>query len=87
MRYPYLAWACAHFHGNEPGPFSGRPYPLTWETGASAADYAKMSIISREFTTRRVAAPHAWHAAEAFLYLLDFPGRPGAKIKPPDLPP
>ncbi|MCS7237582.1 MAG: hypothetical protein NZ899_04850 [Thermoguttaceae bacterium] len=75
-RYPYLAWACAHFHGTEPGPFSGQAYPLTWEAEASAADYAKMSAISPEFAVRRVAAPHAWHAAEAFLYLLELPRRP-----------
>ncbi|MCS7239610.1 MAG: hypothetical protein NZ899_15295, partial [Thermoguttaceae bacterium] len=70
VKYPYLAWACAHFHGKEPGPLASGPYPLTWEADASQAAYEGMDIVSPEFRARRLAAPHAWHAAEAFLYLL-----------------
>lgn len=70
--YPYLAWAEAHFRGDPP-PLGllGSPYPLTWEAEASEADYAGMSPVSQEYVDRRICAPHTWHAAEAFLYLLE----------------
>jgi len=70
--YPYLGWAEAHFHKwPPPATRSVEQYPLTWEAHASQADYSKMSIVSREFVDRRLCAPHAWHAAEMFLYILD----------------
>jgi hypothetical protein len=46
-------------------------YPLTWEKNASAANYPGMTIISEEYRQQRLAAPHTWHAAEIFLYLLE----------------
>jgi hypothetical protein len=70
LSYPYLNWACDHFHGLKRSPISNRDYPLTWEKDASAANYAGMSIISDEYRQQRLAAPHTWHAAEIFLYLL-----------------
>lgn len=71
--YPYLGWAEAHFYLSEPPPLPEEPdsYPLTWEAQASEADYSKMGAISPKFVARRIAAPHNWHAAEAFLYLLE----------------
>jgi len=67
--YPYLAWAEAHFHGDPPpADLATDRYPLTWESNASQADYARMSAISEEYVWRRTAAPHSWHAAEAFMY-------------------
>ncbi len=33
--------------------------------------YQGMALVSEEFVTRRLAAPHTWHAAEVFLYLLE----------------
>ena len=67
--YPYLGWAEAHFHGRPPpAPVDPRRYPLTWEAHASQARYERMGIISDEHVRRRIAAPHAWHAAEIFLY-------------------
>lgn len=68
--YPYLGWACDHFHGTKSSPLSDRDYPLTWEQRASQAKYEGMRIISDRYTEQRLAAPHTWHAAEAFLYLL-----------------
>jgi hypothetical protein len=70
--YPYLGWACDHFHGAKGSPLSDRDYPLTWEQGASQAKYDGMRLISEQYTEQRLAAPHTWHAAEAFLYLLEF---------------
>jgi hypothetical protein len=71
LSYPYLDWACDHFHGLKRSPISNRDYPLTWEKNASAANYPGMTIISGEYGQQRLAAPHTWHAAEVFLYLLE----------------
>lgn len=69
--YPYLGWAEAHFHG-WPAPMSvEEKYPLTWEAHASQAKYDGMKLVSKEYTGRKICAPHSWHAAEMFLYLLD----------------
>jgi hypothetical protein len=69
--YPYLGWACDHFHQAKRSPVSNRDYPLTWEARASQADYEAIRALSPEYTRRRLAAPHTWHAAEVFLYLLE----------------
>ena len=71
--YPYLGWACDHFHGRQQSPISDRDYPLTWEQRASQAKYEGMLRISEQYTQQRLAAPHTWHAAEVFLYLLQRP--------------
>jgi hypothetical protein len=70
--YPYLTWAEAHFLADPPPlKLLGSHYPLTWEAEAGEADYAGMSLISQEYTDRKICAPHTWHAAEAFLHLLE----------------
>jgi len=69
--YPYLDWASDHFHGLKRSPISNRDYPLTWEKNASAADYSGMGVISGQYRQQRLAAPHTWHAAKVFLYLLE----------------
>lgn len=69
--YPYLGWACDHFHGAKASPIGNRDYPLTWEQRASQANYDGMRIISEDYTRQRLAAPHTWHSAEVFLYLLE----------------
>ena len=69
-RYPYLGWATDHFLGQKRSPISNRDYPLTWEIAASQARYEGMAIIDPVFVTQRTAAPHTWHAAEIFLYVL-----------------
>ena len=68
--YPYLGWACDHFHGTKKSPLSNRDYPLTWEAHASGANYAGLKLISPALVEKRISAPHTWHAAEAFLQLL-----------------
>ena len=71
-RYPYLGWAEAHFHHwTLKIPCSEHQYPLTWEAHASEADYNGMALVSQEYVEQRICAPHTWHAAEMFLYLLD----------------
>ena len=70
-RYPYLGWAADHFHGTKDSPISNRDYPLTWEFAASQADYSRIKIVSQEYAEQKCAAPHTWHTAEIFLYLLD----------------
>lgn len=69
--YPYLVWAEAHFHGWPPPMSLDEQYPLTWEAHASQANYKAMLLISQEYMDRRICAPHSWHAAEMFLFLLD----------------
>lgn len=69
--YPYLGWATDHFQRVKKSPISDQDYPLTWEIQASQADYQGMAIIDPVFTQQKTAAPHTWHAAEIFLYLLD----------------
>ena len=69
--YPYLGWACDHFHGVKKSPIGNRDYPLTWEIRASQANYARMKVVDPVFVEQKTAAPHTWHAAEIFLYLLD----------------
>lgn len=68
--YPYLGWACDHFHGTRSSPLSNRDYPLTWEANASQARYAGLEVLSPELVKLRNSPPHTWHAAEAFLLLL-----------------
>jgi hypothetical protein len=70
--YPYLSWARDHYFGKKRSPISDRDYPLTWETNASQASYEWMASIDPEFTARKTAMPHSWHAAEVFLYALEF---------------
>lgn len=68
--YPYLGWACDHFHGTKKSPISNRDYPLTWESHASQANYAGLRALDPVYEDQKLAAPHTWHAAEVFLYLL-----------------
>lgn len=69
-KYPYIQWARDHFNHSKNGPVSNNDYPLTWETEASEADYNGMAVIDSVFTWSKTSAPHTWHAAEMFLYLL-----------------
>ena len=68
--YPYLGWACDHFHGVKKSPIGDRDYPLTWEQRASQADYAGLKVLDPIYVQQKLSAPHTWHAAEVFLYLL-----------------
>jgi len=69
--YPYLQWASNHYAQKKQGLLSDRDYPLTWEAHASEADYNGMARVSSEYVKLKVSAPHTWHAAEAFLSLLE----------------
>ena len=70
-KYPYLGWACDHFHGTKQSPLSNLDYPLTWEEHASGARYEGLKLISPLLVEKRISPPHTWHAAEAFLLLLE----------------
>ncbi len=70
--YPYLGWAEAHFHGwPAPKALIGENYPVTWESHATQADYDGIARVSQLYVDSKTCAPHGWHAAEAFLYLLE----------------
>jgi hypothetical protein len=66
--YPYLGWACDHFHGGKNSPISNRDYPLTWEQRASQANYQALAALDPVYVAQKLATPHTWHAAEVFLY-------------------
>jgi hypothetical protein len=68
--YPYLGWACDHFYRTKKSPIGNRDYPLTWEQNASEAQYAGMRVIDPIYVTKKLSAPHTWHAAEVFLFVL-----------------
>ena len=68
--YPYLGWACDHFHGAKKSPIGNRDYPLTWEQNASQANYDGLKVLDPIYVQQKLSAPHTWHAAEAFLYVL-----------------
>jgi hypothetical protein len=68
--YPYLGWACDHFHGTKKSPIGNRDYPLTWEQKASQANYNGLNVLDPVYAQQRLSAPHTWHAAEVFLYVL-----------------
>ena len=68
--YPYLGWACDHFHGAKKSPIGNRDYPLTWEQNASQAAYGGLQVLDPIYVQQKLSAPHTWHAAEVFLYVL-----------------
>ena len=71
--YPYLWWARQHFLG---APISDElleiKYPMSWEIRASEADYPAIAPLSEELAKNKCGAPHSWHAAEMFMYLIEF---------------
>ncbi|MDP2334887.1 MAG: hypothetical protein Q8N05_00255 [Bacteroidota bacterium] len=69
-QYPYLGWACDNFHGKKASPISNRDYPLTWEIGASEANYNGMAMVDEKYVLAKNSSPHTWHASEVFLYIL-----------------
>ena len=68
--YPYIGWARDHFYGLKQSPISAVDYPLTWEIEASQANYEGIRIVSDNYANAKCAAPHTWHTAEIFLYLM-----------------
>ncbi len=73
--YPYLGWACDHFHDAKKSPIGNRDYPLTWEQNASQANYEGLKILDPIYVQQKLSAPHTWHAAEVFLYALTLRAR------------
>ena len=72
-KYPYLTWAVMHFE-NEPIPkeLLEIKYPMSWEIDASQANYPAIAPLSEEYAKNLCGAPHSWHAAEMFMYLIEF---------------
>lgn len=69
--YPYLTWAGSHYGGPKKGKLGDRDYPLSWEAKASQADYKGVDLIDPIYAREKLCTPHTWHAAEAFLELLE----------------
>ena len=72
-KYPYLTWAVDHFENN---PVNEKrieiKYPMSWEIDASQAKYPEIAPLSQEYANNKCGAPHSWHAAEMFMYLIEF---------------
>ena len=70
--YPYLWWAVKHFE-NEPvdEEYFEVKYPMSWEKEASQANYEGIRQLSNLFADYKYSAPHTWHGAEMFLYLIE----------------
>ena len=70
--YPYLSWGVYHFNGDEiPNELLKIRYPMSWEIHASEADYDLIMPLSEEYAKEKCSAPHSWHAAEMFMYLIE----------------
>lgn len=70
--YPYLTWAVYHFNGDEiPKELTKIQYPMSWEICASEANYDLIAPLSEEYAKHKCSAPHSWHAAEMFMYLIE----------------
>lgn len=70
--YPYLWWAEQHFYEEKvPDSYLEITYPMTNETKASQADYEGTRVLSENYANAKNSAPHTWHSAEMFLYLMD----------------
>ncbi len=71
--YPYLTWAVMHFENEEiDNELLDIQYPMTWEIEASQAKYDKITSLSENYAKNKCGAPHSWHAAEMFMYLIEF---------------
>lgn len=69
-RWPYLFFARLHYAGI-PISFEDNTYPISSEYCPSKANFKEMSMINESFTKSELIVPHAWSAAEMFLYLVD----------------
>lgn len=72
-RRPYFVWAEDHFYGEKRGPAGTLDYPLSWEQQSDSAHYPGLTVLDKGLVKKKVAFPHAWHAAELFLLLLEIP--------------
>jgi hypothetical protein len=68
---PYLVWAEDHFYGEKRGIVGNLDYPLSWEQQASHAHYPGLTILDKDLVKQKLAFPHARHAAEMFLLLIE----------------
>jgi hypothetical protein len=68
--HPCQHWAQAHFHAWPPPAIPpADAYPITWDALDPAADPAGLELLGPEYVAQTLAAPHAGHAAEMFMYL------------------
>jgi hypothetical protein len=58
LSYPYLDWACDHFHGLKRSPISNRDYPLTW-----GEERQRGQLRGHDYDQRRIPATAARRAS------------------------
>lgn len=70
--YPYLWWAVKHFENESiDEELLKITYPMSWEKEASQANYEGIRQLSNIYADNKFSAPHTWHGAEMFLYLIE----------------
>lgn len=71
-KYPYLWWAVKHFENEHiDEELLEINYPMSWEKEASQANYEGIRLLSKNYADNNYSAPHTWHGAEMFLYLIE----------------
>ncbi|GAB4027803.1 hypothetical protein [Spirosoma koreense] len=73
---PFLTWAEDHFYSRSGAPenhgmVGSIDYPLSWQQRDLDAHYPALTVLDRELVKQKIAFPHAWHAAEMFLLLIE----------------
>lgn len=68
-RWPYLYYARLHFY-NEASKIHNMKYPFSYELSPSKAKFNNLNAIGKRYAQNKLIVPHAWSAAEMFLYLL-----------------
>ncbi len=72
-KYPYLTWAVWHFNKDKiDEKYLDIKYPMSWEIEASEAVYENIAPLSESYAREKCSAPHSWHGAEMFMYLIEF---------------
>lgn len=69
-RWQYLYYANMHYNKKIIN-YKNTLYPISNEIYPSKANIENMSVINDYFVEAKIVTPHAWSAAEMFLYLLD----------------
>lgn len=69
-RWQYLYYANLHYNKKDIK-YKKINYPISNEIMPSRANFENMSILNSNFTEAKLITPHAWSAAEMFLYLLE----------------
>lgn len=74
IQFPYLSYAYYHKLGKGPIPINKNLYPMSWEMGASSANYDNYESKVPELSRQKASSLHSWSASELLLLLLEETG-------------